>query len=153
MIKVNRTAKPAILVRRATAWKSALLVATTQTDRERITKRYSHSEVRVTLESMFNGKCAYCESKIKHISYTEIEHFKPKSSYPEFTFEWDNLLLACGICNGKQGKSDNFPDATQGGPYIDPCHEDPADHFNFNYDSATGVSSVCKNSPWTNHRV
>lgn len=39
--------------------------------------------------------CAYCE----HSEATDIEHVYPKSFFPESTFEWENYLLACKICN------------------------------------------------------
>ena len=46
--------------------------------------------------SEYGVLCAYCESMI----YTDghIEHFRRKNSshYPELTFEWTNLFLACG---------------------------------------------------------
>ena len=40
-------------------------------------------------------RCMFCEDSCSN----EIEHFHPKSIYPEFTFDWDNFLYACGICN------------------------------------------------------
>lgn len=44
-------------------------------------------------------RCAYCEGPIYHEGH--IEHFRRKNSnhpngYPELTFEWSNLFLACG---------------------------------------------------------
>src|SRR5690554_4407048 len=46
--------------------------------------------------SEYGVLCAYCESAI----YTDghLEHFRRKNPnhYPELTFEWTNLFLACG---------------------------------------------------------
>ncbi len=42
-----------------------------------------------------NGFCNYCEGN----KATDIEHIYPKSFFPEYTFEWENYLLACGQCN------------------------------------------------------
>lgn len=44
-------------------------------------------------------RCAYCEGTIHHEGH--IEHFRRKNrthlnGYPELTFEWSNLFLACG---------------------------------------------------------
>lgn len=41
-------------------------------------------------------RCAYCEGPIYHAGH--IEHFRRKNPahYPELTFAWDNLFLACG---------------------------------------------------------
>lgn len=41
-------------------------------------------------------RCAYCESAIRHEGH--IEHFRRKNPhhFPQFTFDWNNLFLACG---------------------------------------------------------
>ncbi len=39
--------------------------------------------------------CNYCESN----EATDIEHIHPKALFPEFTFQWENYILACKICN------------------------------------------------------
>lgn len=61
-------------------------------------------EVKRLLTAMCSGhsRCMFCEDSHSN----EIEHFKPKSIYPEHTFDWGNFLYACGICNG--GKSNKF---------------------------------------------
>ena len=67
----------------------------------------------------------YCESKITHIDYGDIEHFRPKSKYPNLEFEWSNLGIACVKCN-RDYKKDKFDEAT---PYIDPYGENPLDNI------------------------
>ena len=72
-------------------------------------KIYSDDSVRKVLLNMFNGKCAYCESKITSIYNGDIEHFRPKGEIKEATptkpgyywlaAEWENLLFACPFCN------------------------------------------------------
>jgi uncharacterized protein (TIGR02646 family) len=61
--------------------------------------------VRRILEEMCPGvhRCVYCEDA--HGDH--IEHFHPKKFYPEFTFDWDNYLLACTRCNSNF-KRDTF---------------------------------------------
>jgi hypothetical protein len=68
----------------------------------------------------------YCESKIAHVTYAHIEHYKPKAQglFPELTFEWTNLGLACPRCN--QAKADKFDRAA---PFINPYIDIPATHF------------------------
>lgn len=46
--------------------------------------------------SEFGIRCAYCESTILHEGH--IEHFRRKNRnhFPEHTFAWPNLFLACG---------------------------------------------------------
>ncbi len=99
--------------------------------------KYQHESIKNTLKGadMFRGKCAYCESFILHIDYGHIEHYRPKSVYPILTFEWDNLLLACGVCNGKQFKGDKFPMIDNETPaFINPCEDNPFEHFSFVFD-------------------
>ncbi|HEX9921274.1 MAG TPA: retron system putative HNH endonuclease, partial [Anaerolineae bacterium] len=98
--------------------------------------KYNKPYVRDTLKEMFHDKCAYCEAKITHVAYPHIEHYRPKKKYPQYTFEWKNLLLACGICNGSAHKGDNFPlqDGDEDNPLLlNPCEDDPAQHLQFEY--------------------
>jgi uncharacterized protein (TIGR02646 family) len=108
-------------------------------------RRYQHAEIKKALVDMFQGKCAYCESKILHIDYGDIEHYRPKRgprARPDLTFDWDNLLLACQVCNGAEHKGDRFPEREEGGPILDPCRDDPAEHLEFRYDDRARLASV-----------
>jgi hypothetical protein len=68
----------------------------------------------------------YCESKIAHVTFAHIEHYKPKrrDRFPELAFEWTNLGLACPRCN--LAKHDKF-DA--GVPFVNPYVDDPKSYF------------------------
>lgn len=145
MIKVARLPKPKILAEKAGEWQRALLSADTELKRARAEKKYRHREIKKSHVHMFCGKCAYCESKITHVDYGHVEHFRPKrgpKARPDLTFEWSNLLLACGICNGAEYKSDRFPEEAESGPPVDPCEDDPADHFEFHFDPVAKLASV-----------
>ncbi len=63
------------------------------------------------------------------------------------TFDWGNLLLACGVCNGAGHKGDRFPVAGEGGPIVNPCNDQPSHHLRFHYDMAAEVASVHGSSP------
>jgi uncharacterized protein (TIGR02646 family) len=67
---------------------------------------YNHS-IRKDLLILYNGKCAYCETKIEVGSNTCVDHYRPKSIYYWLAYEWSNLLPTCDKCNTK--KSDKFP--------------------------------------------
>jgi HNH endonuclease len=55
----------------------------------------------------------------------QIDHFWPRSRYPEKTYAWPNLLWSCGACNSK--KSARFPLDAGGAPLLlNPT--DPLDH-------------------------
>ena len=117
MIRVSRTKKPALLANKEANWKKDIRLASTDAARKNAQDRYKHEAIKEALVAMFHGKCAYCESDITHIDYGHIEHFKPKSTpaYFELAVEWDNLLLACGRCNGAENKGTKFPLADKGG--------------------------------------
>lgn len=82
------------------------------------------------LRQVFFGLCAYCEE----ICRGEVEHFRPKSRFPEQTYEWSNWVFACHDCN--HAKSDKWPS----GGYIDPCAKTKPAHPEsyFTFDTLTG---------------
>ncbi len=153
MINVARTTKPYVLAINANDWRDAYLVAiaTLAADKENDDKKkakkktegkYADDAVRNQLQVMFGSKCAFCESHIRHVSYDQIEHFRPKHRFPELCFEWDNLLLACGGCNGAKYKGTKFPEAADGGPYVNPVEEEPNDFFDFVINPHTELAEV-----------
>lgn len=83
---------------------------------------YKYSENKKALEEAAHGKCMYCESKVSHVYFGDIEHIRPKSAdkYPELEFEWSNLGYCCARCNN--AKNDKFDSDC---PIIDPYSEDP----------------------------
>lgn len=85
---------------------------------------YKHTNNKMALQEASFHKCMYCESKVSQVYFADIEHIKPKSRYPQYAFDWENLGYVCAICNGK--KSDRFNEAT---PYINPYDEDPGENL------------------------
>jgi uncharacterized protein (TIGR02646 family) len=164
MIRVTRIAKPQALQRYADNWLINLQRAvdelqqlennpraTEQAKRQAKTKvenaqkKYNHLEVKNALVQMFYGKCAYCESQITIVTYGHIEHFYPKHRYIDKTFNWENLLLACDICNDAQHKGTRFPVDSDGQPLlINPTDgiADPAVHLRFDWDVKAGLASI-----------
>ena len=106
MIRVKRGPKPQVLLEKEVVWKAKIGAASTPNAREKAQRRYQHKQIKEALTAMFHGKCAYCESAITHIDYGHIEHFRPKAltEFYELAVDWDNLLLACGRCNGPENK-------------------------------------------------
>jgi uncharacterized protein (TIGR02646 family) len=142
MIKVSRSPKPRILETMADEWTRQLLSVATKKEKSAAESKYRHKAIKEALIAMFNGKCAYCESKVTHIDYGHIEHYKPKSVFPDSTFDWPNMLLGCGVCNGRGCKGDKFPGASDGGPLLNPCEDDPDEHFEFFYDRIAMLATV-----------
>ncbi len=52
----------------------------------------------------YRGICAYtCHLIHPDTGSDTVEHFAPKSIYPKFAYEWNNLRLVCGRLNGRKG--------------------------------------------------
>lgn len=152
MIYVSRTDKPVILSNKEEEWKSGLKKSLIEFQKNNSSAnkkkldsaycKYNHPQVKDSLRTMFSSKCAYCESHITHIGHGHIEHFRPKSRYPDLCFEWDNLMLSCEVCNGKKYKGDTFPKEQDGSPFVNPVEENPEDFFEFEFDPNVGVANV-----------
>ena len=70
-------------------------------------------------------KCCFCETSINEESkYMEVEHFHPKSLYPDEVVLWENLLPICKRCNGKKSDHD-----TKLEPIIHPVIDNPKEHI------------------------
>ena len=82
-------------------------------------KVFARRDVKLALETLFNGKCAYCEAKVVVTSPIDKEHFRPKGAikdenlgihikpgYYWLAADWENLLLACANCN-RTGRHEN----------------------------------------------
>ncbi|MBM4042479.1 MAG: hypothetical protein FJ290_28640 [Planctomycetes bacterium] len=126
---------------------------------------YGHGSVKTALIAMQHGKCCFCESKITHIAYGDVEHFRPKAGYRQqpgdglsrpgyywLAYEWSNLFLACELCN-RRFKECLFPlrDSSQRATchkhdldreeplLLDPTQRDPEDHLSFRGEVAYAV--------------
>ncbi|WP_300647932.1 HNH endonuclease [Paenalcaligenes sp.] len=122
MIKINKGEKPKILHDNSDVWVDDLLGYIHRNEKvpPALGSKYNHPEIKEALKKETNSKCMYCESKVGHVSYEHIEHIRPKAKekYPELTFDWDNLGLACPKCN--MNKSDEFdPFLPLLNPYVD----------------------------------
>ncbi|MGC2238876.1 MAG: hypothetical protein WA584_22160 [Pyrinomonadaceae bacterium] len=82
---------------------------------------YGGKTVKNALIKAQNDKCFICESKISHISYGDVEHFRPKGGsrqsedeeltslgYYWLAYVWENLFLSCQLCN-QSFKRNLFP--------------------------------------------
>ncbi|MEJ8325684.1 AAA family ATPase [Kosakonia sacchari] len=125
-------------------------------------KVFRSKEVKNALYDLFQGKCAWCESRISATS-ADICHYRPKAGVAEsrnhpgywwLASQWENLLLSCPACNRPHqyngviaGKSSRFPleDETQRAfepgweerekpLLLDPTSDDPARHFVYDWE-------------------
>ena len=63
-------------------------------------------EIEKALCLMTDNHCSFCDAS--HMGprlKPTIEHFRPKSKFPEIAYQWENLFIACSLC---QEKGDHF---------------------------------------------
>lgn len=125
---------------------------------------YGHREVKDALATVQHGKCCFCESKVQHISYGDVEHFRPKAGWSQdeaddlhkpgyfwLAYAWSNLFLCCQLCN-QRFKRNLFPlvdpsqradptirDISAEQPVmLNPSIDDPEEHIGFRDEIAYG---------------
>ena len=86
---------------------------------------WKHKSIREALEIETSNRCAYCEANMTTVSYSRIEHYRPRFHYPTLVVDWANLTLSCEKCNGH--KLEKWDPAS---PFVSP-YDDPAKHFAF----------------------
>lgn len=131
MRSLQKGPKPQVLVTNGDTWRDELVatLAANQTPTAAMKERYRHPEIKTAVTAETDGKCAYCESKVRHIAHGDIEHIIPKSKVPEKAYAWDNLTLACAVCNGNKGDYYSDDPANSQDSLIDPYVDNPSDHF------------------------
>jgi hypothetical protein len=137
---------------------------------------YAARSVKNALIASHHGKCFACESKVVAVDHGDVEHFRPKGGYQQsstdpisqlgyywLAYDWENLLLCCGVCNQKH-KRNLFPlanplararnhtdDVAAERPLlIDPQKIDPRAHIEFvsevaraRNNSELGKTTIC----------
>ncbi len=124
MIKLAKIEEPQVLRENSGQWLQIIRdkvdagLEPTKTEES----RYRHPDIKSALIEETGGKCAYCESYLRHIAYGDVEHIFPKNLDIDLSFVWSNLTLACDVCNTGKAKHLNIVD-----PYVD----EPSSHFKF----------------------
>lgn len=136
MIRVEKQSAPLILIDNASTWTQELLdLIAKHGGYDKIPKslkdsavnKYRHPDIQAAVGEMTKGKCVFCESIINETTYLNIEHFKPKSKFPDLTFDWNNLFPSCLMCNnGKDKDVDGHP-----ADLVNPLTEDPEQYFTY----------------------
>jgi uncharacterized protein (TIGR02646 family) len=147
---------PAVLAQRGPAAVALMLAeaANGAVDFEISREIYAHPSVKASLIRYQHRKCAFCESYFDHVSYGDVEHFRPKGGvtgddgalekpgYFWLAYTWSNLYASCQVCNQRY-KRNAFPvtgvRATFRAPdlgaehplMIDPGVDDPGLHIEF----------------------
>ncbi len=130
MIKLEKSDEPSSLRNNKIKWLEEMrsYVKTGSKIPDSIINKYNQPDVKSFLEKETYGKCMYCESIIATIAFSNIEHYRPKATYPHLTFSWENLGLACPKCNNF--KLNYFDEDC---PFVNPYIDNPDDYFVFSY--------------------
>lgn len=127
---------------------------------------YGAPEVKQALRSAQHDKCCFCESKLGHAQFGDVEHYRPKAGahqsaaappvrgYYWLAYAWDNLYLSCEVCNRRHKRS-LFPllnpdrrvsSHHQAGElhteqplFVDPGREDPMEFIEFRRELAVSA--------------
>lgn len=78
------------------------------------------------LATLFHGLCGYCERHCKG----DVDHFRPKSRFPQLVYRWSNWVYSCPTCNSRH-KGEKWP----GCGFVNPCArrtaKPPGHYFRF----------------------
>jgi uncharacterized protein (TIGR02646 family) len=108
----------------------------------------THTEYKAHLRPLFRGRCAYCltpDDRLGGMESMTVDHFWPRDRYPDLLLSWENLYYSCGVCNEHYKK--NHPSEREeaaGFRFVDPCQDDPDEHFRLIVDPRTGERCVVR---------
>lgn len=54
--------------------------------------------VKLILLRLYDEKCVYCDNRLSWNKVT-IDHILPKKEYPQYTYDIQNWLPSCKLCN------------------------------------------------------
>lgn len=119
MIRIKRTSKPEELTQ------AVQQELTNQFKANHKKTVWSKPYIKKALLEMSHQKCCYCECQIGLSGVDmHVDHFKPKSLYPNLVMEWSNLLPACPDCNRSKLDHDTLKE-----PIVNPTEENPQTYF------------------------
>ncbi len=127
---------------------------------------YNAPTVKTQLIADQHEKCCYCEAKLLHVGYGDVEHYRPKNGFRQsaqsplekpgyywLAYTWSNLLFSCKRCNAGHKRS-YFPLANPAGRtrshhdqprlaqeqplLLNPANDNPASHIQFRRAVAVG---------------
>lgn len=109
-------------------------------DKHRVSPDYiPYKRAKAPLITNLGSYCSYCEASIQLVRDIEVEHIHPRSieAYKNEENSWDNFLLSCSTCNGKDNKSNHDVD-------LEHCHMPHRNNTFLSFKYAAG-GVVCVN--------
>lgn len=140
MMPCRRPPAPRLLAERADGWTAAWLRRREEDQGAEfrwpiVDGRPLNQHLLPALDQMVDGHCAYCDGwPLDETGRPSIDHFRPKSRFPELAYAWDNLFHACQRCQE--------PPDGKGARWSEDLLRPDASDFSFDryfrYDVATG---------------
>ncbi|WDE05431.1 HNH endonuclease [Thalassomonas viridans] len=112
-----------------------------------VEKKGHYREYRPDLRKDFNGACGYCDDndEFQDKSTFHIDHFAPKSKFPELELEYENLVYSCRFCNVAKSNKwiSNDAEISHNGVkgFIDPCDDNYDEHIYRDFKGAINAKS------------
>jgi len=125
MIRLYKLPKPPVLAANEDQWTNDYLGHSPPIP-DSVRFRYRRPEINATIRAETHDKCAYCESRMRHVDSGEVDHLLPVSTRPQLIYQWENLTFVCHQCNSAKRNYDD-PDH----PLIHPYDDNPEDHILF----------------------
>lgn len=106
MVKMKRQGYPSCLKMRWQEWTERYVAARRDNPAARFIW-YSQKCYRDTRDALLVNTqyhCAFCDGFVGNEGRQTLEHFRPKSQYPDLAFCWDNLFPCCDVCQSAKGE-------------------------------------------------
>lgn len=106
MLKLNRPPSPTCLEENGKRWTQEFVERRTEKPKFpfRWRDQACYKRIRDSLLEVTGRRCAYCDGSLGLTSRETVDHFRPKSSYPQFAYAWENLFPCCDLCQSKKGE-------------------------------------------------
>lgn len=111
MHKMERSAQPDCFSASWLAWTEDFVAARQHDPKHLFSWRSPacYQEIRRQLSTMTQAHCAFCDGPIGVESRETVEHFRPKNTFHNLAYEWNNLFPCCDMC--QSNKRENFDPA------------------------------------------
>jgi len=119
----RRPPAPAALIRNGRQWTERWKGIRDKNTGADWAARIAKQALRVPLETLTHGKCAFCEGLLGAQSFLLIDHYVSRKVDTDGVFEWQNLFPICSECNVRKGHEDHRNEL------LKPDAEDPEPFF------------------------
>ena len=104
MYRLTRGPCPECLQRSSASWTSDYRAGRQKDPTFRFSWRQAacYTAIRSALLEMSQFHCAFCDGPLGRESRETVDHFRPKSCFPELAYAWENLFTSCDMCQSSK---------------------------------------------------